>query len=235
MSNVVNKLIFNCLVQYGNVALPQVGSLQVVGSPKQVTFSTKISDNHIPVTDIIAEQGALSDEQAAWYKEQTRFIEPKATSEIAKDYATFTNAMAEASLFWKQAEVQDVLKGLYGAETQLTWQQIRESKAKEFMYSAQGTLAYGQNEVALQQKENLASENIWLQARNAFVEKMAGYPFSAEFKDMLFFMSATEQGQADADGFIKAYGDGEAALYDKQVQNQYSHWWKNVAIFIDTG
>lgn len=65
MSNVVNKLIFNCLVQYGNVALPQVGSLQVVGSPKQVTFSTKISDNHIPVTDIIAEQGALSDEQAA--------------------------------------------------------------------------------------------------------------------------------------------------------------------------
>ena len=145
MSNVVNKLIFNCLVQYGNVALPQVGSLQVVGSPKQVTFSTKISDNHIPVTDIIAEQGALSDEQAAWYKEQTRFIEPKATSEIAKDYATFTNAMAEASLFWKQAEVQDVLKGLYGAETQLTWQQIRESKAKEFMYSAQGTLAYGQN------------------------------------------------------------------------------------------
>lgn len=65
MSNVVNKLIFNCLVQYGNVALPQVGSLQVVGSPKQVTFSSKISDNHIPVTDIIAEQGALSDEQAA--------------------------------------------------------------------------------------------------------------------------------------------------------------------------
>ena len=65
MSNVVNKLIFNCLVQYGNVALPQVGSLQVSGSPKKVTFSTKISDNHIPVTDIIAEQGALSDEQAA--------------------------------------------------------------------------------------------------------------------------------------------------------------------------
>lgn len=64
MSNVVNKLIFNCLVQYGNVALPQVGSLQVGGSPKKVTFSTKISDNHILVTDIIAEQGALSDEQA---------------------------------------------------------------------------------------------------------------------------------------------------------------------------
>ncbi len=65
MSNVVNKLIFNCLVQYGNVALPHVGSLQVNGSPKRVTFSTKISDNHILVTDIIAEQGALSDEQAA--------------------------------------------------------------------------------------------------------------------------------------------------------------------------
>lgn len=65
MSNVVNKLIFNCLVQYGNVALPQVGSLQVVGEPKKVTFSTKISDHHIPVTDIIAEQGNMSDEQAA--------------------------------------------------------------------------------------------------------------------------------------------------------------------------
>lgn len=65
MSNVVNKLIFNCLVQYGNVALPGVGSLQVVGSPKRVTFTTKISDNHIPVTDIIAEQGGMSDEQAA--------------------------------------------------------------------------------------------------------------------------------------------------------------------------
>ena len=65
MSNVVNKLIFNCLVQYGNVALPKVGSLQVEGSPKKVSFSTKISDNHIPVTDIIAEQGNMSDEQAA--------------------------------------------------------------------------------------------------------------------------------------------------------------------------
>ena len=65
MSNVVNKLIFNCLVQYGNVALPKVGSLQVESNPKRVSFSTKISDNHIPVTDIIAEQGAVSDEQAA--------------------------------------------------------------------------------------------------------------------------------------------------------------------------
>lgn len=64
MSSVVNKLIFNCLVQYGNVALPTVGSLRVEGNPKHVFFSEKISDNHIPVTDIIAEQGNLSAEEA---------------------------------------------------------------------------------------------------------------------------------------------------------------------------
>lgn len=64
MSNVVNKLIFNCLVQYGNVALPEVGSLRVEGTPKHVFFSEKISDNHILVTDIIAEQGNISPEEA---------------------------------------------------------------------------------------------------------------------------------------------------------------------------
>lgn len=64
MSNPVNKLIFNCLVQYGNVALPEVGSLKVEGTPKHVFFSEKISDNHILVTDIIAEQGNISSEEA---------------------------------------------------------------------------------------------------------------------------------------------------------------------------
>ena len=64
MSNPVNKLIFNCLVQYGNVALPEVGSLKVEGTPKHVFFSEKISDNHILVTDIIAEQGNISTEEA---------------------------------------------------------------------------------------------------------------------------------------------------------------------------
>lgn len=64
MSNVVNKLVFNCLVQYGNVALPEVGSLRVEGNPKHVFFSEKISDNHILVTDIIAEQGNISAEEA---------------------------------------------------------------------------------------------------------------------------------------------------------------------------
>lgn len=64
MSNVVNKLIFNCLVQYGNVALPEVGSLRVEGRPKHVFFADKISENHILVTDIIAEQGNLSPEEA---------------------------------------------------------------------------------------------------------------------------------------------------------------------------
>ncbi len=64
MSNPVNKLIFNCLVQYGNVALPEVGSLKVEGTPKHVFFSEKISDNHILVTDIIAEQGNISAEEA---------------------------------------------------------------------------------------------------------------------------------------------------------------------------
>ncbi|MBO5805727.1 MAG: hypothetical protein J6R10_02565 [Tidjanibacter sp.] len=64
MSNVVNKLIFNCLVQYGNVALPEIGSLRVEGEPKQVFFSETISDNHIPVTDIMAEHGGISTEEA---------------------------------------------------------------------------------------------------------------------------------------------------------------------------
>ncbi|MBQ1213718.1 MAG: hypothetical protein IIX81_01675 [Tidjanibacter sp.] len=70
MSNVVNKLIFNCLVQYGNVAMPQVGSLEVVAesgsknNQKGVRFTPQIKDSHIPVTDIIAEQGNLSDEAA---------------------------------------------------------------------------------------------------------------------------------------------------------------------------
>lgn len=80
MSKVVNKLIFNCLVQYGNVALPNVGSLEVVaeseqksgirGGQKVVRFSPAIKDSHIPVTEIIAEQGNLSEEAAATlYKE----------------------------------------------------------------------------------------------------------------------------------------------------------------------
>ncbi len=65
MSNVVNKLIFNCLVQYGNVALPEVGSLRVEGNnPKAVFFSESISDKHIHLTDIIAEQGGISTEEA---------------------------------------------------------------------------------------------------------------------------------------------------------------------------
>ena len=70
MSNVVNKLIFNCLVQYGNVAMPQVGSLEVVAeggqkqSQKSVRFTPRIKESHIPVTDIIAEQGNLSEEAA---------------------------------------------------------------------------------------------------------------------------------------------------------------------------
>lgn len=64
MSTVVNKIIFNCLVQYGNVALPEVGTLSVVGSPKKVTFSDKITDSHIPVTDIIADHGGLTAEEA---------------------------------------------------------------------------------------------------------------------------------------------------------------------------
>ena len=65
MSSVVNKLIFNCLVQYGNVALPEVGSLHVEGDNlKAVFFTSKISDNHILLTDIIAEQGGISEEEA---------------------------------------------------------------------------------------------------------------------------------------------------------------------------
>lgn len=73
MSTVVNKLIFNCLVQYGNVAMPEVGSLEVVaesGHTKGVRFTPKIKDSHIPVTDIIAEQGNLPEEAAqTLYKE----------------------------------------------------------------------------------------------------------------------------------------------------------------------
>ncbi len=65
MSKVVNKLIFNCLVQYGNVALPNVGSLHVEGNtPKVVFFSEKISNNHILLTDIIADQGGISTSEA---------------------------------------------------------------------------------------------------------------------------------------------------------------------------
>ncbi len=64
MSNVVNKLIFNCLVQYGNVALPEVGSLRVEGSPKRVLFTDKITEHNILITDIIAEQGNISIEEA---------------------------------------------------------------------------------------------------------------------------------------------------------------------------
>lgn len=75
MSAVVNKLIFNCLVQYGNVAMPGVGSLEVVGgasarATKSVQFTSHIKDSHIPVTEIIAEQGNLSPEEAeALYQE----------------------------------------------------------------------------------------------------------------------------------------------------------------------
>lgn len=75
MSAVVNKLIFNCLVQYGNVAMPGVGSLEVVGgasarATKSVQFTGHIKDSHIPVTEIIAEQGNLSPEEAeALYQE----------------------------------------------------------------------------------------------------------------------------------------------------------------------
>ena len=72
MSKVVNKLIFNCLVQYGNVALPEVGSLEVVAHSdtkggmgrKSVRFTPQIKQSHIPVTEIIAEQGGLSEEHA---------------------------------------------------------------------------------------------------------------------------------------------------------------------------
>lgn len=64
MSNAVNKIIFNCLVQYGNVALPNVGSLRVEGNPKHVFFSENSSEHHILVTEIIAEQGSLSAEEA---------------------------------------------------------------------------------------------------------------------------------------------------------------------------
>lgn len=64
MSNVVNKLIFNCLVQYGNVALPEVGSLKVEGDPKKVSFAEGIEENNILVTDLIAEQGGLPAEEA---------------------------------------------------------------------------------------------------------------------------------------------------------------------------
>lgn len=64
MSNVVNKLIFNCLVQYGNVALPEVGSLRVEGTPKRVFFTEKITEHNILITDIIAEQGNIPTEEA---------------------------------------------------------------------------------------------------------------------------------------------------------------------------
>lgn len=73
----VDKLIYNCLVQYGNVALPGVGSLEVVSiadkrtgatmaAPrKRIAFSSRVSKQFIPITEIIAEQGNIDDAAAS--------------------------------------------------------------------------------------------------------------------------------------------------------------------------
>lgn len=72
--NAVDKLIFNCLVQYGHVALPEVGVLEVTPAEgggrrgdgrKRVAFVPATSESHIQITDIIAEQGNLTPEEAA--------------------------------------------------------------------------------------------------------------------------------------------------------------------------
>ena len=91
MSNAVNKLIFNCLVQYGNVALPEVGSLRVEGTPKHVFFSEEVSENHILITDIIAEQGNIPTEEAkALYNDWLLAARQEDGSIIAEGVGTIT-------------------------------------------------------------------------------------------------------------------------------------------------
>lgn len=64
MSNIVNKLVHNTLVQRGNVSLPYVGSLRTEGEPKRVVFEENVSPLYPSIIDIIATEGGVSREEA---------------------------------------------------------------------------------------------------------------------------------------------------------------------------
>ena len=64
MSNIVNKLIHNTLVQKGGVSLPTLGSLHTEGDPKRVVFNESISPLYPSIIDIIATEGGVSGEEA---------------------------------------------------------------------------------------------------------------------------------------------------------------------------
>ncbi len=64
MSNIVNKLIHNTLVQRGNVSLPYLGSLHTEGDPKRVVFDDSVSSLYPSIIDVIAAEGGVSREEA---------------------------------------------------------------------------------------------------------------------------------------------------------------------------
>lgn len=131
--NVIDKLIFNCLVQYGNVALPEVGTLEVVAEKtkrnkgvemgrKTLSLTNKSKESHILVSDIIAEQGNLSGEDAA-----ARYQEWLASARSTEGVLTI-EGVATISAKGEVAMQEEIDKALNGTELPVV--ELAEKKHK---------------------------------------------------------------------------------------------------------
>lgn len=131
--NVVDKLIFNCLVQYGNVALPEVGTLEVVAEKakrnktvgagrKTLALTGNSKESHILITDIIADQGGLPAEDAA-----ARYQEWLASARTAEGALTI-GGVANISAKGEVEILSDMDTALNGTELPVV--ELKEKKHK---------------------------------------------------------------------------------------------------------
>lgn len=186
------------------------------------------------LTEKAVKEGFVAEELVELYKKQGSMVVPLAQSEIAKNYSAATSSLAQASLFWEEAETQEALQSLYGSEEAVNWQKvlnlkqdIKESDARirELDSRADLNLAekYTEDYKGLQ-------ERLDFELRNGF---LGGLPLTDDVKETLFLMCATPEGKQKADDFIQAYLNGCRELDDLEVElnarNRGKKVWNDIA------
>lgn len=64
MSNIVDKIIYNTLIKEGVVALSDLGTVRLTGEPREVVFEEAIDPEAPLLTEVIAQEGGISEQEA---------------------------------------------------------------------------------------------------------------------------------------------------------------------------
>lgn len=127
MSNIVNKLIYNTLVQSGSVSLPYLGSLHIEGEPKRVVFEEEVHSHMPSIISVVISEGGVSKEEAE------RLYNDWLASSKEPDGAIFVEGVGRISP--RQMEIEPSLnRALNGANAPLPSATLSKRKKNTWVW-----------------------------------------------------------------------------------------------------